>query len=87
MKKPAKNNQTETAFAEIVNLIQSARQQAFQAVNTTLIERLAPISAARSKALNGVTGWWSSLLPILPVLSLVCGDLPGQTCFVCGNFM
>jgi predicted nuclease of restriction endonuclease-like (RecB) superfamily len=38
MKKPAKNNQTETAFAEIVNLIQSARQQAFQAVNTTLIE-------------------------------------------------
>ena len=38
MKKPAKTNQTETAFAEIVNLIQSARQQAFQTVNTTLIE-------------------------------------------------
>lgn len=38
MKKPAKNNQTETAFAEVLNLIQSARQQAFQVVNTTLIE-------------------------------------------------
>ena len=38
MKKPARITQTETAFAEVVNLIQSARQKAFQAVNTTLIE-------------------------------------------------
>jgi predicted nuclease of restriction endonuclease-like (RecB) superfamily len=38
MMKPAKNSQTESAFAEVVGLIQSARQLAFQAVNTSLIE-------------------------------------------------
>jgi predicted nuclease of restriction endonuclease-like (RecB) superfamily len=38
MKKPAHINKADTAFAEVVNLIQSARRQAFQSVNTTLIE-------------------------------------------------
>ncbi|MDD2364543.1 MAG: PDDEXK nuclease domain-containing protein [Desulfuromonadaceae bacterium] len=38
MKKPAKTSSPETAFAEVVNLIHSARQRAFQAINTTLID-------------------------------------------------
>jgi len=38
MKKAAKSSPAETAFAEVVNLIHSARQRAFQAVNTTLID-------------------------------------------------
>jgi predicted nuclease of restriction endonuclease-like (RecB) superfamily len=38
MKKPAKSNPAETIFHEVVSLIQSARQKAFQTVNTTLIE-------------------------------------------------
>ncbi len=38
MKISTKNHQPETAFAEVVNLIQSARERAFQAVNTSLID-------------------------------------------------
>lgn len=38
MKKPTTKNRNETAFAEVVNLIQAARHKAFQAVNTTLID-------------------------------------------------
>ena len=38
MNKTVKNNLTDTAFAEVVDLIQSARRKAFRAVNTSLIE-------------------------------------------------
>lgn len=38
LKISTKNHQPETAFAEVVNLIQSARERAFQAVNTSLID-------------------------------------------------
>ncbi|MSN25109.1 MAG: DUF1016 family protein [Geobacter sp.] len=38
MKKPTTKDHTESAFAEVVNLIQAARHKAFQAVNTTLID-------------------------------------------------
>ena len=52
MKDPAKNNQTETAFAEIVNLIQIARQQAFQVVNTTLIDLYWQVGAYISRKIE-----------------------------------
>jgi len=38
MKKPITKDHSESAFAEVVNLIQSARHKAFQSVNTTLID-------------------------------------------------
>ena len=52
MKKPAKNNQIETTFVEIVTLIHSARQQAFQAVNTTLIELYWQVGAYISRKIE-----------------------------------
>jgi len=39
MKKPEKVQSPETTFVEVVALIQSARQKAFQTANSTLIER------------------------------------------------
>ena len=51
MKKTVKNSSAETAFAEIVNLIHSARRQAFQAVNTTLIELYWQVGAHISRKL------------------------------------
>lgn len=38
MKKPTTKYHNESAFTEVVNLIQAARHKAFQAVNTTLID-------------------------------------------------
>lgn len=38
MKKPTTKDHNESAFAEVVNLIQAARHKAFQAVNTNLID-------------------------------------------------
>jgi predicted nuclease of restriction endonuclease-like (RecB) superfamily len=52
MKKPTKNSPTETAFAEIVNLIQSARRQAFQSVNTTLIDLYWQVGAYISRKIE-----------------------------------
>lgn len=52
MKKPAHINQAETAFAEVVNLIQSARRQAFQSVNTTLIELYWQVGAYISRKIE-----------------------------------
>jgi predicted nuclease of restriction endonuclease-like (RecB) superfamily len=52
MKKTAKNNPTETAFSEVVNLIKSARQQAFQTVNTTLIELYWQVGAYISRKIE-----------------------------------
>ncbi len=36
--KPTKKDHNESAFTEVVNLIQAARYKAFQAVNTALID-------------------------------------------------
>lgn len=52
MKKPAKNNPAESAFAEVVTLIQSARQKAFQAVNTNLIELYWQVGAYISRKIE-----------------------------------
>jgi hypothetical protein len=38
MKKAMRKDHNESAFAEVLNLIQAARHKAFQAVNTTLID-------------------------------------------------
>lgn len=38
MKKPTTKDHNESAFTEVVNLIQAARHKAFQSVNTTLID-------------------------------------------------
>ncbi|MFA7403387.1 MAG: PDDEXK nuclease domain-containing protein [Pelobacteraceae bacterium] len=38
MKKPTIKNHNESAFAEVMNLIQAARHKVFQSVNTTLID-------------------------------------------------
>jgi predicted nuclease of restriction endonuclease-like (RecB) superfamily len=52
MKKPANNNPPENAFVEVVTLIQSARQRAFQAVNTTLIELYWQVGAYISRKIE-----------------------------------
>src|ERR1039457_1553852 len=55
-KPPAHINQADTAFAEVVNLIQSARRQAFQSVNTTLIELYWQVGAYISRKIE-VAEW------------------------------
>lgn len=52
MKKPAKIIQIDTAFAEVVNLIKSSQRQAFQAVNTTLIELYWQVGAYISRKIE-----------------------------------
>jgi predicted nuclease of restriction endonuclease-like (RecB) superfamily len=52
MKKPAHINQADTVFAEVVNLIHSARQRAFQAVNTTLIDLYWQVGAYISRKIE-----------------------------------
>jgi len=58
MKISTKNHQPETAFVEVVNLIHLARERAFQAVNTSLIDLYWQvgnfISVSRSRVLNWV---------------------------------
>lgn len=56
MKKPIKTTPTETAFAEIVSLIKTARRQAFQAINTTLIELYWQVGAYISRKIEGAEG-------------------------------
>lgn len=52
MNKSVKHVPTETAFAEIANLIHSARRQAYQAVNTTLIELYWEVGAYISRKIE-----------------------------------
>src|ERR1039457_4159757 len=52
MRKTAKNNPAESAFAEVVTLIQSARQKAFQAVNKSLIELYWQVGAYISRKIE-----------------------------------
>lgn len=52
MKKPVKIKTPDTVFDEVVALIQSARQKAFQAANTTLIELYWQVGAHISRKIE-----------------------------------
>lgn len=66
MNKSAKHVPTETTFAEIVNLIHSARRQAFQAVNTTLIELYWEVGAYISRKIENAE-WGDGVVEQLAV--------------------
>jgi hypothetical protein len=77
-------------FNEVLALIQSARQQAMQAVNTQLIELYWQVGAYISRKLEKAEWailWSVSWRNIWLRLNLGCADLPGRMCSACANSM
>jgi len=73
----------EAGFADIVGLIAAARQRAFQAVNTTLIDlywQVGEYISARSKPPSGVKAWCRNWLNTLPRRSRGNAVLRAPTC-------
>ena len=81
---------TTTSFAEIVQLIATAKQQAIQAVNTTLIDlywQVGEIISRKIASAEWGDGIVSQLAEHKPEHSPACAALPGATCSACGSFM
>jgi hypothetical protein len=77
-------------FSEVVHLITAARQHAYQAVNTTLIDLYWQVGAYISNKIKAAE-WGDGVVDALAKhLALTQPNLQGftrPTCFVCANFM
>lgn len=78
---------TEDRFNEVLALIQSAKQQAMQAVNTQLIELYWQVGAYISRKLEKAE-WGDSVVSQLAehlAQTRGCVGLPAPICFACVN--
>jgi len=72
----------EPGFAEVINLIAAARQQAFQAVNTTLIDLYWQVGAYISRKIQ-TSEWGDGVVPQLA--AYIAQTQPGQRGFTVSN--
>ena len=82
------NPPADEGFDAIVQLIDAARQRAYQAVNTALMSctgRSASTSAASSRRPSGARAWSIGWPRTSRAPSQACADSRGPTCSACGS--
>jgi hypothetical protein len=78
----------EASFVEVVDPIRQARQRAFQAVNTELIDlywRVGQYMSRKLETARGARAWWTSWLTTSPASTPILRHIIAPTCFGCGS--